>query len=107
MQQHTYTKQFSMTQEEAADDLILKLTQVGTVGSAYINGNWIGYMDNIYRTYYLAVPKQHLITGVNTLKIDIESTVRHSYANSANYTKDLFEDFPWTNVWVTRSPKSP
>ena len=79
------------------------MDKVGTIASVYVNENLVGYIDNIYRTYYLSVANELLRAGVNSLRIDIESTVRYSYANAANYTQDVVEDYFWENMWITPS----
>jgi hypothetical protein len=43
------------------------------------------------------------VAGENKLRLDIESTVRYSYANNANYTSDVAPDYFWENMWITPS----
>ena len=43
------------------------------------------------------------VEGTNRLRIDIESTIRYAYANGANYTKDVAEDYFWENEWITQA----
>ena len=67
----------------------------------YLNDKKIGYCDNIYRTYYFLMTSA--VEGTNRLRIDIESTIRYAYANGANYTKDVAEDYFWENEWITQA----
>lgn len=43
------------------------------------------------------------VEGLNRLRIDLESTIRYAYANEANYTKDVAEDYFWENEWITQA----
>lgn len=73
---------------------ILKLSKVGTIANVYLNGHNIGYLDNIYRTYYLDIDRQYLnANGTQNLRVDIQSTAGYTYARAANYTQDVVEDY--------------
>lgn len=102
LQQHAYSTKFMLT-EDQLDGLVLKLAGVSTIGHVYVNQHKIGQVDNVYRTFYLECPRDALKIGENDLTIDIESTVRHSYAQAANYTDDVIDDYFWTNMWLTPS----
>jgi beta-galactosidase/beta-glucuronidase len=103
LQQQTYETTFTLSELELTRSQVIHLDLVGTIATVYVNDQAVGYIDNIYRTYYLEVPSVLLVTGDNRLRIDIESTVRYTYANAANYTQDVAEDYFWSNMWLTPS----
>ena len=79
---------------------------MGTIADIYANGYKIGSIDNLYRTYYFDIPNVAINrdrTGLQRLRIDIQSTVRYTYARAANYTGDVVEDYFWDNMWITPS----
>ena len=59
---------------------------MGVIANVSVNGVKIGYLDNLYRTYFLKIKSSDLIVGFNTLRIDIASTVEYTYVHHANYT---------------------
>ena len=62
--------------DTVAESMVIKMDKVGTIANVYVNDNFVGYLDNIYRTYYLKVPMKFLKLGDNVLIVDIESTVK-------------------------------
>ena len=74
MQKHRYQTMFHV--DTVAESMVIKMDKVGTIANVYVNDNFVGYLDNIYRTYYLKVPMKFLKLGDNVLIVDIESTVK-------------------------------
>ena len=61
-------------------------------------------MDNLYREYYFKVGKEIVREGKNSLRIDIESTVKYTFEHHANYTGhygNVANSFDWQYVWLT------
>ena len=79
------------------------LDKVGTIANIYVNGFKVGYVENIYRSYYFKLDLNILKTGQNKLRIDVESTVRFTYIKAANYKKRLVEDYFQEHVWINPS----
>lgn len=53
----------------------MKLTSIGTIANVYLNGKFVGTVDNIYREYYFRVGIGVLRDGINLLRVDVKSTI--------------------------------
>lgn len=62
----------------------LHLSYIGTFAKVYINDQLVASIDNLYRDYYINVGR-YTVIGANTLRIDIESTVRKTFELKAAY----------------------
>ena len=63
LQQQTYETSFDISSDDATKPFVLYLDKVGTIANIYVNGFYVGYTDNIYRSYYFKIDKSILKTG--------------------------------------------
>jgi hypothetical protein len=76
---------------------------VGVIANVSVNGQVVGYLDNLYRNYYINLRADLLKQGENTLRIDIDSTVQYTFIHHANYTSiygNVADSFDWNYVWL-------
>lgn len=93
-----------MTEQQLTQRIVLKLEQVGVVAQVFVNNVQIGTVDNLYRIWYLEVPAKVLFAGSNSLRIDIESTVRYTFIEGARYTpEECCSEYQWNAVWANPS----
>lgn len=103
-QTHTYSTEFYISAENAFKPTVLKLDQVGVIANISINGEQVGYTDNVYRTYFFKVPKNLVKLGANTIKIVIQSTVRYTYIQGAKFTPhESWTEYQWRATWLQPS----
>lgn len=70
MQDWSYITGFELSIFEKISTRFLRLLSIGTFAKVYINDNYVGSIDNLYRDFYLDVG-QYTVTGPNVLRIDI------------------------------------
>lgn len=85
-----------MTEEQIKASFGLELDQIGVFGEVYVNENFVGSTDNLYRTFFIDLEDWVVKVGENTLRIDIQSTVRKTFLLSAKHnTTDAHETRSW------------
>jgi beta-galactosidase/beta-glucuronidase len=88
MQDWTYQTEFNYSNnvKNENDIIVLKLEKIGTFAKVYLNNVKIETIDNLFRTYYINLKGDLLrVNRKNTLKIELESTVRKTYELRANF----------------------
>ena len=80
-----YETKFHVSKDQLVSTFSIKLDHVGAIGDVYVNNNFIGVADNLYRVFYMPIAEEYLNEGENTLRIDIDSTIKYTYYQSAKH----------------------
>ncbi len=93
-----YEKELILTEEDLqADELILRFYGLDTIGTVSLNGNLLGSIDNMHRTWEFNLIgdfKKILTLGNNTLTVYFKSPVFHGEEETRKHKRNLRE-FPW------------
>ena len=88
MQDWAYQTEFNYSNNgiNENDIIVLKLEKIGTFAKVYLNNAKIETIDNLFRTYYINLKSDLLRANrKNTLRVELESTVRKTYELRANF----------------------
>lgn len=93
-----YETKFNVSKDQLVGTIMIKLDHIGSVGDVFVNDNFIGIADNLYRVFHFAIAEEYLREGENTLRIDIDSTIRNTFFKSAKHNST---DHMRSNSWLS------